>query len=71
MLFSLIGFETQTCTIICEPKLVILFPLQPCVCDVYLLNHVILVVMLIYQGLSGHSVDYRVYMSESMRVSTC
>ena len=29
---------------------VILFPLQPCVCDVYLLNHAILVVMLIYRG---------------------
>ena len=50
---------------------VILFPLQPCVCDVYLLNHAILVVMLIYRGLSGHSADYRVYMSESMGVSTC
>jgi len=30
-----------------------------------------LVVMLIYRGLSGHSADYRVYMSESMGVSTC
>ena len=50
---------------------VILCPLQPCVCDVYLLNPMILVVMLIYQGLSGHSADYRVYMSESMRMSTC
>ena len=50
---------------------VILFPLQPDVCDVYLLNHAILVVMLIYRGLSGHSADYRVYMSENMGVSTC
>ena len=50
---------------------VILFPLQLCVCDVYLLNHVILVVMLIYRGPSWHSADYRVYISESMRVSTC
>ena len=49
MLFSLISFETQTCTINCE-LIVILFPLQLCVCDVYLLNHVILVVMLIYRG---------------------
>ena len=47
MLFSLIGFETQTCTFNCE-LIVILFPLQLCVCDVYLLNHAILVVMLIY-----------------------
>jgi hypothetical protein len=43
MLFPLIGFETQTCTIICK-LIVILFPLQLYVCDVYLLNHVILVV---------------------------
>ena len=49
MLFRLIGFETQTCTIICEP-IVTLFSLQLCVCDVYLLNHMILVVMLIYRG---------------------
>ena len=64
MLFSLTGFETQTCTIICEP-------MQLYVCDVYLLNHAILVVMLIYRGLSGHSAGYRVYMSESMGVSMC
>ena len=70
MLFSLIDFETQTCTIIVNP-FVILFPLQLCVCDVCLLNHAILVVMLIYRGLLGHSADYRVYMSESMCVSTC
>ena len=70
MLFSLIGFETQTCIIICE-LIINLFLLQLCVCDVYLLNHAILVVMLIYQGLSGHSADYRVYMSEGMCVSTC
>ena len=70
MLFSLSGFETQTCTINFFP-FVILFPLQPDVCDVYLLNHAILVVILIYRGLSGHSADYRVYMSESMGVSTC
>ena len=50
---------------------VILFPLQLYVCDVYLLNHTILVVMLIYRGLSGHLADYRVYISESMYVSTC
>ena len=68
MLFSLIGFETQTCTIIVNP-FVILFPLHPCVCDVYLLNPTILVVMLIYRGLSGYSADYRIYMSESMGVS--
>ena len=49
MLFSLIGFETQTCTINCE-LIVILFLLQLRVCDVYLLNHEILVVMLIYRG---------------------
>ena len=49
MLFSLIGFETQTCTFNYE-LIVILFPLQLCVCDVYLLNHAILVVMLIYRG---------------------
>ena len=49
MLFSLIGFETQTCTIICEP-ICNIFSLQLCVCDVYLLNHTILVVMLIYRG---------------------
>ena len=48
---------------------VILFLLQLCVCDVYLLNHVILVVMLIYRGLSGHSADYWVYMRESMCVN--
>ena len=60
-----------------KPKLVLLFVnptlflLQLYVCDVYLLNHAILVVMLIYRGLSGHSADYRVYISESMRVSTC
>ena len=70
MLFSLIGFETQTCTIICETICKII-PLQLCVCDVYLLNHVILVVMLIYRGPSGHLADYRVYISESMRMSTC
>jgi hypothetical protein len=49
MLFSLIGFETQTCITIWE-LFVILFPLQLRVCDVYLLNHAILVVKLIYQG---------------------
>ena len=70
MLFSLIGFETQTCTIIYEPICNIISA-ATLLCDVYLLNHAILVVMLIYQGLSGHSADYRVYMSESMRVSTC
>ena len=41
--------KPQTCTINCE-LIVILFPLQLCVCDVYLLNHAILVVMLIYRG---------------------
>ena len=70
MLFSLIGFETQLVLLFVNP-FVILFSLQLCVCDVYLLNHAILVVMLIYQGLPGHSADYRVYISESMRVSTC
>ena len=70
MLFSLIGFETQTGTIIYEPICNII-PLQLCVCDVYLLNHAILVVMLIYRGLLRHSADYRVYISESMRVSMC
>ena len=50
MLFSLSSFETQTCTIIVKP-FVILFPLQPDVCDVYLLNHAILAVMLIYRGI--------------------
>jgi hypothetical protein len=48
-LFSLIGFETPTCTIICELIYNIL-PLQLHVCDVYLLNHAILVMKLIYQG---------------------
>jgi hypothetical protein len=47
MLFSLIDFKTQTCITIWE-LLVILFPLQLHVCDVYLLNHAILVVKLIY-----------------------
>ena len=70
MLFSLIGFKTQTCTIFVN-LIGILFLLQLCVCDVYLLNHTILVVMLIYRGLSGHSADYRVYISESMCASTC
>ena len=65
MLFSLIGFETQTYTIICELSCNII-PLQLHVCDVYLLNHAILVVMLIYWGPSWHF-----YISESMRVSTC
>jgi hypothetical protein len=50
---------------------IILFLLQLRVCDVYLLNHAILVVKLIYRGLLGHSTDYRVYISESMRVSMC
>ena len=49
MLFSLIGFETQTYTIICE-TICNIIPLQLYVCDVYLLNHAILVVMLIYRG---------------------
>ena len=49
MLFSLIGFETQTCFIICE-LIVNIIPLQLHVYDVYLLNRVILVVMLIYRG---------------------
>jgi hypothetical protein len=49
MLFSLIGFETQNYITIWE-LFVILFPLQLRVCDVYLLNHVILVVKFIYQG---------------------
>jgi hypothetical protein len=49
MLFSLIDFETQACTIILN-SFVIFFPLQLCVCDVYLLNHAILVVKLIYRG---------------------
>ena len=53
MLFLPIGFETQTCTIICELSYNII-PLQFRVCDVYLLNHVILYVMLIYQGPSWH-----------------
>ena len=48
MLFSLIGFETQTCIIVCE--LITLFPLQLYVYDVYLLNRAILVVMWIYRG---------------------
>jgi hypothetical protein len=69
MLFSLISFETQTCITIWE-LFVILFLLQLHVCDLYLLNHVILVVKLIYRGLSWHSADYRVYISESMCVST-
>ena len=70
MLFSLIGFETQTCTIICEFICNIIFRCNPayvmCICLT-----TILVVMLIYRGLLGHSADYRVYMSESMCVSTC
>ena len=70
MLFLLIGFETQTCTIICEPICNIIFA-ATLHSDVYLLNHAILVVMLIYRGLLRHSVDYRVYMIESMHVSTC
>ena len=49
MLFSLTGFETQTCTIICEPICNIISA-EICVCDVYLLNHAILVVMFIYRG---------------------
>jgi hypothetical protein len=51
MLFSLISFKTQTCITICE-LFVILFLLQLCVCDLYLLNHAIVVVKLIYRGLS-------------------
>jgi hypothetical protein len=70
MLFSLIDFETQACTIILN-SFVIFFPLQLCVCDVYLLNHAILVVKLIYRGPSWHSADYQVYISESMHMSTC
>ena len=50
MLFSLIGFETQTCIIICELIVSIIFALQLCVYDVYLINCVILVVMWIYRG---------------------
>jgi hypothetical protein len=47
MLFSIIDFETQTYITIWE-LFVILFPLQLHACDVYLLNHAILVVKLIY-----------------------
>ena len=49
MLFLATGFETQTYTIICELNYNII-PLQLCVCDVYLLNHAIFVVMWIYRG---------------------
>ena len=70
MLFSLIGFETQTCTIICEPICNIISAATLCMW-VYLLNPSILVMMLIYQGHSWHSADYRVYISESMRASMC
>ena len=49
MLFLATGFETQTYTIICELSCNIIL-LQLRVCDVYLLNHAILVVMLIYRG---------------------
>ena len=47
--FPLTGFENQTVLLFVNP-FAILFSLQLCVCDVYLLNHAILVVMLIYQG---------------------
>ena len=49
MLFLLIGFETQTCTIICELICNIISAATLCI-DVYLLNHAILVVMWIYRG---------------------
>ena len=47
--FPLTGFENQTVLLFVN-HFVILFPLQLCVCDVYLINHTILVVMLIYRG---------------------
>jgi hypothetical protein len=70
LLEACIYFETQSFTITCE-LICNIIPLQLCVCDLYLLNHAILVVKLIYQGLSWHSADYRVYLSESKRVSMC
>ena len=68
--FPLIGFENQIVLLFVNP-FVILFLLQLCVCGVYLLNHMILVETLIYRGPLLHSADYRVYISESMRASTC
>jgi hypothetical protein len=47
MLFSQISFEIQTCITICE-LFGILFPLQLHVCNVYLLNLLVLVVKWIY-----------------------
>jgi hypothetical protein len=58
MLCSLIGFGTQPCTIICTLICNIVFVVTP-LCDVYFLNHAILVVKLIYQ----------IYMRASMCVS--
>ena len=46
--FPLTGFENQTILLFVN-QFVILFPLRLCVCDVYLLNHAILVEMLIYR----------------------
>jgi hypothetical protein len=51
MLFSQIGFEPKLVPLIVNSS-VILFSLQLRICDVYLLNHAILVVKLIYRGLS-------------------
>jgi hypothetical protein len=70
MLFSQIGFEPKLVPLIVNSS-VILFSLQLRICDVYLLNHAILVVKLIYRGPSRYSANYRIYISESMRVSTC
>jgi hypothetical protein len=47
--FLQIRFELDTIFVIVN-SIVILFRCKLCVCDVYLLNHTILVVMLIYRG---------------------
>jgi hypothetical protein len=49
MLFSLFGLEPKLVLLFVK-SFVILFSLQLHVCDVYLLNHAILVVKLIYRG---------------------
>jgi hypothetical protein len=49
MLFSQIVLKPKLVLLFVN-SFVVLFPLQLCVCDVYLLNHAILVVKLIYRG---------------------
>jgi hypothetical protein len=66
MLFSQFGLEPKLVLLFVK-SFVILFSLQLHVCDVYFLDHAILVMKLIYWGHSWYSADYRVYISESMR----